>query len=298
MNAIFSLCLLLLSLMVIGECSELPGGESRSIVGESSIGTASDQPVFTYPQGSFRGGDPSNYVVPQVNLPKPTPKNPEANSNGEEGNGSANSQMAFAMTSDVAGTGSFTMRTSLEGQGIDNRAYQLMSAKYGNLNQSRELSFSKDSQDVDTGNGTIYYALAKIDIQDSTGFVGLSYNDIAKFKNYKDSIQDETTAGAISRTSMYRSQSMDVNEDDDVSTELLNNYTIYNIDTKFVGSSNLHAITNGTEIMQSYIGQIAMHRGIASQLRYNHTMGEDPILDCGCVNSNVFDSETAESPSL
>jgi len=283
--------------MVIGECSELPGGESRSIVGESSIGTASDQPVFNYPQGSFRAGDPSNYVVPQVNLPKPNPE-PKDNSTGDEGNSSGNHQMAFAMTSDVAGTGSFTMRTCLEGQGIDNRAYQLMSAKYGNLNQSRELIFSKDSQNVDTGNGTIDYALAKIGIQDSLEFFGLSYNDIAKFKNYKDSIQDETTAGAISKTSIYSSQSLNVNEDDDVSKELLNNYTIYNIDTKFVGSSNLHAITNGTEIMQSYIGQIAMHRGIASQLRYNHTMGEDPMLECDCGNSSVFNSETAESSSL
>jgi hypothetical protein len=283
--------------MVIGECSELPGGESRSIVGENSIGTASDQPVFTYPQGSFRAGDPSNYVVPQVNLPKPKP-NPEANSNEGENSSTTSSPMDFAMTSDVAGTGSFTMRYCLEGQGIDNRAYQLTSAKYGNLNQSRELNFTNEISTGSTDTGTINYALAKIDIQDSLGFVGLSYNDIAKFKNYKDSIQDETTAGAISRTSIYSSQSLNVNEDDDVSKELINNYTVYNIDTKFVGSSNLHAITNGTEIMQSYIGQIAMHRALASQLRYNHTMGEDAMLECGCGNSSVFDSETAESPSL
>ena len=289
MNAIISLCLLLslLSLMVVGECSELPGGVIKSVVGEGSTGPDSGQPVFTYPQGSFRAGDPSNFVVPQVSRPASPQQPATPETENDVNNSMTGPQIAFTMTSDVAGAGSFTMRNFLEGQGNENKAYQLMSAKYGNLNQTRELSFSRDSQSVDMDNetGTLNYALTKIDIQDSIGFFGLSYSDISKFKNNNDFIQDENRAGALSRTSTYRSQSLKVNEDDDVQSELLNNYIVYNINTKFVGSSNLHTTTNGTEIMQSYIGQIAMQRGIASQLRFNHTMSEDSMLECCPVPS-------------
>jgi hypothetical protein len=292
MNWILFLWLLLLGSIVIGECFDLPGGESQSIAGQNSIGTgtASGQPVFKYPKGSFSAGDASNYVVPQVFLPKPTRESQTSATNNINGNVTVSPQMAFDMRSNVTGIGSFATRNYLDMNEYDNKAYQLTSAKFGNLTQSRELSFLKDSAASSTDLGTFSYALSQLGVQDSTSFVGLSYNDIAKFKNNKDFIQDVTRTGAISRASVYRSQSLKVDdEDENRSREMLlvNDYTAYGVDTRFVGSSDLHAITNGTEIMQSYIGQIALNRKISSQFMANDTFLDEPWLPC-CNSPFIF----------
>ena len=288
MHKIPVFCLLFLVLIVIGECIDLPGGESISVSGQDSAGAASGQPpVYSYPRWSFRAGDPSNYVVPSVKIPpRPTPDS-DGSSEGDiysEGQGTRGTRVSsFTMTSDVAGNGSFAIRSCLEGQKYENKAYQLMSAKYGNLSQSRELSYSTDSQsDLETETGTVDYALAKIDMRDSTIFIGQSYNDITELKNNDALIQDDfTRAGAISKNSLYSSQALKVNLEDAESTQkLLNNYIVYSIDTRFVGSSNLHAITNNTEVDQFHVGQFALNRSIVSQLRCNNTTFADSWLEC------------------
>jgi hypothetical protein len=130
--------------------------------------------------------------------------------------------------------------------------------------------------------GSVDYAQAKIDKNDSILFVGQSYNDITELHNNDDLIQDDIIrAGAISKNSSYSSQSLKVNIENEINnTELINNYIIYSTNTRFVGSSNLHAITNGTEIDQFYSGQFAIDRSIVSQLRFSNITAEDSWLDC------------------
>jgi hypothetical protein len=282
MHKIFFVLLLFLVLMLVGECYDMSGGESTSVVGPGSIGTSSSQPVYDYSRGSFSTGRPSNYVVPQINIRSTNSESDTSSGSNSNGTLTGSPQMAFAMTSDVAGTGAFAIRNYLAAKESDNKAYQLMSAKNGSLTHSSELSFYKDSQtSTDEDTNTLYYAIAKIAILDSISFVGKSYSDISRFENNEDFIQDVTRAGAISKGRLYHSQSLMANFTNVTdSKDVRNNYIVYDVSGRFVGSSNLHAITNNTEIMQSYIGEIAMNRNITSQVRYNRTSVMDPVLEC------------------
>lgn len=168
----------------------------------------------------------------------------------------------------------------MDGSEYDNNAYQLMSARYGNLTQSREVSFIKERRSGSLGSDEITYSLAQISIQDSMRFLGMSYTDLTRFRSDRDLIQEGIRTGAISRTSMYRSQSLDLQLEGDNYRHLMNNYTAYNIDTRFVGSSNLHVITNSSEIFESYIGRIAVKRDLGSQMKLNDTIYDVGMLEC------------------
>lgn len=286
MHKIPVFCLLFLVLIVIGECIELPGGKSISVSGQDSAGSASGQPpVFSYPGVSFSAGHPSNYVVPAVKIP-PSPSSSESKESSQGSNlagTTSNQVLGFTMMSDVSGTGKFATWSCLGGQKYMNKAHELMSAISGDLTQSSQLSYSVDREsNVETDSVTFGYALAKIDKRDSILFVGQSYNDITELHNNNDLLQDDIIrAGAVSRTSVYSSQSLKVNIEDEINnTELVNNYIVYNTGSRFVGSSNLHAITNGTEIDQFYSGQYALNRTIVSQLRFSNITTANSWLDC------------------
>jgi len=271
-----SLCILFLGFILIGECYDLHGGDNKVVIGLGSDGTASSPPVYSYPKNTIITRDPSNYVVPVITLPQSTSTD-STSTDGSNLSGSGIGTMMFTMTSDVAGTGSFAVRSKLDGQENDYKAYQSISAKYGILTQSRKMRFAEDEETSTELN----YTLAKIDSQDSIKFFGRSYSDISKFQNKNDLIQEFMRAGAISKTSQFSSQYLQLSLDNANDTKTLyNNYTAYNIDTRFVGSSDLHAITNGTEIMQSYIGQIALTRKISSQFMGNDTFLDDYWLPC------------------
>jgi hypothetical protein len=269
--------LLLLCLILVGECYNLPGGENIAITGQGSAGTDSSPPVYDYPKTTVITRDPAKYIVPSINIIKTTPEaNPSSEGNNASGLSSATPTMVFTMTSDVAGMGSFAVRSNLDGHDKeDYKAFQTISAKYGNLTQSREMRFAEAEQ---TGSD-LSYSLASIDTQDSIKFYGQSYSDISRFQNKDDLIQENLKSGAISKASRFISQYYaQVSLADNGTKKLYNNYTVYNIDTRFVGSSDLHAITNGTEIRQSYIGQIALERKIASQFMANETLLDDEWL--------------------
>ncbi|HOL44782.1 MAG TPA: hypothetical protein PK659_11050, partial [Methanothrix sp.] len=197
--------------MIPADCQSLPGGESVTVTGEGSMHSAGQPPVYSYPGSSFSMGDPSNYVVPAVKV-KPTPPkpNPNPSENNESYGSSGQPVMVFMMSSDVSGTGRFSTRSFMDGREYDNNAYQLMSARYGNLTQSREVSFIKESVSGSLGSYATTYALAQISIRDSMRFLGMSYTDLTRFRNDKDMIQEGIRTGAIVRTSMYRSQSLDM----------------------------------------------------------------------------------------
>ncbi|HQI67477.1 MAG: hypothetical protein KBI12_04740 [Methanothrix sp.] len=282
------LIILILILMMCIECYSydwhLPGGESVSVHGPDSAGsgTGSGQPpVYEYPSSSFSAGNPANYVVPRVKVATP----PKTDKDGKLtiiANESGISPMTFAMTSDVNGIGRFSIMNRFDAQGYDNKAYQLLSAKYGSLNQSRDLSYLTTGNSIATD--TIEYTLAWIDIKDSMRFFGQSYTDINKFKNKNDFIQDTTRTGAIARTSIYRSQAFSMNN------SLFDNYTVYNhtiykTEGRLVGTSDLHAITDNNEILESYMGNIALNRTILSQLRSNYTAVDSSPLEC-CSYAN------------
>jgi hypothetical protein len=296
MHKIIVLCVFIMALVMIGECIELPGGQSQSITGQGSAGNAAGQqtgqpPAFTYPPGSFSAGRTNtiNLQVPTVNIPANRNKesNQSTTTGGETGTSTTLQSLAFTMTSDVKGSGNFAVSSFLEGHGYDNKAYQLFSSVNGSLTQSRNIKFIQDRKSgASTDVGTMSYELAKIDVQDSTLFSGSSYNDVTKLNNHEDLIQDVTNARAIAKNSAYGSQSFSLAYDNETSTEgLVNNYLAYKIDTNFVGSSSLHAVTNGTDIMQSYIGRIRMNRTIADQSRVHETTAEDTQLEC-CKTSS------------
>jgi len=190
------------------------------------------------------------------------------------------------MMSDVNGTGSFAVRSKLEGRDVVGyKACQSVSARYGDLDQSRIIKFSEYSAATTEYN----YLMANIDSQDAIYFVGKSYSDISRFQNRDDSIQEYISAGAISKASRFKSQYLRVSINDSNDTKTLyNNYAVYNINTKFVGSSDLHAVTNSTDIMQSYIGQITLNRTIYNQFMSNDTFVQDHWLPC-CSSSYVPD---------
>ncbi|ABK14856.1 hypothetical protein [Methanothrix thermoacetophila] len=276
------MCILFIAIMIPAKCLSLPGGESVTVIGEGSTSSSppGQPPVYRYPGISFGMGDPSNYVVPIVK-PKPTPPKPDGKSGQNVSYGTSVSPvMVFTMSSDVSGTGRFSTRSFMDGSEYDNNAYQLMSARYGNLTQSREVSFIKERRSGSLGSDEITYSLAQISIQDSMRFLGMSYTDLTRFRSDRDLIQEGIRTGAISRTSMYRSQSLDLQLEGDNYRHLMNNYTAYNIDTRFVGSSNLHVITNSSEIFESYIGRIAVKRDLGSQMKLNDTIYDVGMLEC------------------
>ena len=284
MSKFIFLWLLLLGLVLIGECHELPGGENIAVNGQATSGTGSSPPVYNYPKTTVITRDPANYMVPATTIPKrPTTETP-AGSNNISSLGTAAPTMVFTLTSDVEGTGFFALRSKLEKQDEDYRAYQSISAIYGNLTHSRKMRFTEDEQ-ISTD---INYTLVNIDTQDSIEFVGKSYRDISRFQNKDDLIQEKMRAGAISKTSRFVSQHLQVSFDNNETKTLRNDYTVYNIDTRFVGSSDLRATTNGTEIMQTYIGQIVLNRKIGSQFVANDTFLDDQWLPC-CNSSFISD---------
>ncbi len=274
------MCILFLVIVTAAESLNLRGGESVTVTGPDSRYSSGPLPVYNYPRSSFGIGTPSSYVLPAVKVRMPTPESKTSAKGNVSYGMSSQPLMIFTMSSDVAGTGRFSMRSFMDGREYDNNAYQLMSARYGNLTQSREVSFIKESQAGSLETDEIGYALAKIDIQDSIRFFGVSYTDLTRFRNDKDMIQEGIRTGAIVRTSMYRSQSLDMHLEGDSYRHLMNNYTAYNIDTRFVGSSNLHVITNSSEIFESYIGRIAIKRDLGSQMRLNDTVHDVGMLEC------------------
>jgi hypothetical protein len=276
-----------LFLIVIGECIDSPGGFSISTSGNSAGSTSGQPPAFSYPPGSsFKAGNPSNYVVPIVKIPPHPNPSPNQQTTNNASNGTGIQKLYFSMTSDVKGNGSFALLSRMDGQENDDRTYQLISAPYGSLSQSRIMTYGKDSESTDTEEGSLNYSLDQINVKDSLLFVGQSYSDVTKLKNNANIIRDYTRAGAIAKDSAYGIQSFTATFDNITSLkELVNNYLAYKINTRFVGSSDLHAIANGSEIMQSYAGQIALNRTIGSQFKSNLTAYEDPVL--GCCNQLI-----------
>lgn len=288
MPKILTSWILLLGLILIGECYEdLPGGENMAVIGhgQGSDGSASSPPVYGYPKNAIITRDPSNYVVPVINIPRPNPSDGTSTSSNGNLSSSRDGTIFFAMTSDVEGSGSFAVKSKFEEHDESYKAYQSVSARYGNLTQSRKMSFSEDEQ----ASTDIAYSLGKIDIDESIQFVGISYSDISRFRNKDDLIQENIRAGAISKESRFISQYLQISLDNNETKTLYNNYTIYNIGTRFVGSSDLHSITNGTEVMQTYIGEIALNRKIASQFKANNTFLTDEWLPC--CNSSFVSNE-------
>lgn len=273
------MCILLF--MVPVECQSLPGGESIIVTGPDLISSSGQPPVYNYPRISFGMGDPSSYVVPAVKVkPGPEPSDKNKSSSVIPSGTGTQPAMVFTMSSDVSGTGRFFQRSFVDGDGYDDKAYQLMSARYGNLTQSRDVSFIKERGAGSLGSDEANYTLARIEIQDTMRFFGISYTDLTKLKNDRDIVQEDTRTGAIARTTSYRSQSLDLYLEGETYKHLMNNYLLYNIDTRLVGSTNLHAVTNTTEIFESYLGRIAIKRYIGNHLMFNGTAADAGGLEC------------------
>jgi hypothetical protein len=291
--------LLIISLFLIGDCEELfqmPGGGSKSVGPNDKpiYDESSSPPVYNSPRTVVITRDPANYMNPAVTISKFTPSTDTSSKNNNlSGLGGGTGTFGFSMTSEVAGTGKFSARSMLEGlNGLDHKAYNSVSAKYGDLTQSRNIKFFEDSSDGSEFN----YTRGNIYTQESTKFFGNSYSDISKYQNNEDLIQEIITSGAISKNSSFASQHVQVSLDGNETKTLHNNYTAYNIDTRFVGSSDLHSITNGTEIMQTYIGQIVLVRKIVSQFMSNDTLLADEWLPC-CNSSSISDRFLADRPA-
>ncbi len=136
----FPLLLLMLGFILIGECYEARG-ENIAVIGPgSSFGTASPPPIYNSPKTIVITRNPANYMTPAVTISKftPTTDTPPKNDNLSS-LGTSNPTMVFTMTSDVKGMGGFAVRSKLEGpDDEDYKAYQSVSARYGNLTQSRK----------------------------------------------------------------------------------------------------------------------------------------------------------------
>lgn len=106
--------------------------------GLCSSDTGSGQPVYEYPRSSSSAGNPANYVVPRVKVATP----PKTDKDGKLtiiSNESGISPMTFAMTSDVNGIGRFSIMNRFDALGYDNKAYQLLSAKYVEASTNPEI---------------------------------------------------------------------------------------------------------------------------------------------------------------
>jgi hypothetical protein len=276
-------CLSLLGLILIGECMEATpvASVSKSVVNGKDSSSEGSAPVYDYPTSAVITRDPANYMTHAVIITKNT-HNPTTEKSSESDNLSSNESpnMQFNMSSYVQGTqetGKYlSVWSKLEGIDEDYKAHQSISASSGTLTQSRRISFSKHMQ---TGT-ELNYSRENIDIQDSIEFSGKDYNDISRFRNGDDLIQENIKASEINKDSRFNSQSLIVSVDNNETKTLSNNYTNYNIRTEFTGSSDLHAITNGTEIMQYYTGQIELSRKITNQFMANHSLLEDHWLPC------------------
>jgi hypothetical protein len=169
----------------------------------------------------------------------------------------------------------------------DFKARQTSSALYGNLDESRVIRVSKDQQASDILNVSTAVMLS----QDQIKFVGKSYNDLAIYSNKGDVVRNSFSAGAISKNSTYIGGFEDYRMSDENETGHFRKSTIYNLDSRSVGITNLALISesenNTYEISEQYSGEIALAIKFKNNLNVTYDREKDEWLPC--CNSGLAD---------
>lgn len=246
---------------VIGE--SITGGQTIVITGKGSNGNGALAPVISQPNSQSPVFDPSKLPIPVVNIspnPKPNPSNNNNNIAFTSGSVSY-SPLVLEITSDVKGTGSFSQLSKIvRGNLVSGQAAK---ADYGNLNQSKTTTFASDQSSSDTS----VSQQAVLSLKGSVSFNGNSYSERSSFANGPDIVHDSFEAGSINKSSSYFSWYYNNNGTDvyDNPYVQLNRSTIYDINTRFVGSSRFSAKLNNSVLANDFIGYIALKRRLNSQ---------------------------------
>ena len=281
-DAIF--VVLLLNILIIG----LSCGGRVVVIGGGSDGNGPIPTIDLGPSSLPSPRDPSQYEPP--NLPalhnSGSPKSSTSSTiNGT--NQSAIHTLEFSMTSRVVGSSTNSPGRSegfSEWRCLDSdegfKAKQASSALYGNLDETRVIKFDRD-QGADSTESVAYAAMLS---QDQIRFLGNSYNDRVSYLNKGDIIRNSFTGGAISKNSTYLGAFDDYNMSDLNETGHFRKTTMYNLDSRNVGITNLDLISgsevNSTEISEQYSGEIALRINFKNNFNRTYMRDQDDWIPC------------------
>jgi hypothetical protein len=278
---------LLLNILIIG----LSCGGRVVVIGGGSEGSGPIPTTDLGPSSLPSPRDPSQYEPP--NLPA-LPNSGSTNSSTSSTstiigtNQSVTRTLEFSMTSRVVGSSTnspgrsegFSEWKSLNSdEGF--KARQASSALYGNLDETRIIKFDRDQGADSTGASVAYAAMLS---QDQIRFLGNSYNDRVSYLNKGDIIRNSFTGGAISKNSTYIGAFEDYNMSDWNETGHFRKTTMYNLDSRNVGITNLDLISgsevNSTEISEQYSGEIALRINFKNNFNRTYTREQDDWIPC------------------
>jgi len=273
------IALALLCLVCICTGAEIQSGNSVQVIGAGSGGSGGQPPVALgqpIPPSTIKiPFNPNQLEIPVVYIPTPNPPGPSPSNNNLTGFESASSTpVIFRTTSDVNGTGSFSQWASMSY--LDFRAKQTSSAIYGNLAQSKDLTFAKEASLSDTST----YRAAVLSSRDSVLFSGNSYSENNNYLNDKDILHETFNAGAINKNANFLGFLMVSTENDSVQTSEYRRVMNHDVDTRFVGTSSYDAKINDSIISQDYNGYMSLKRSLRSNLSSYNTSIEDDELPC------------------
>ena len=281
-DAIF--VVLLLNILIIG----LSCGGRVVVIGGGSDGNGPIPTIDLGPSSLPSPRDPSQYEPP--NLPALHNSGSSKSSTSSTINGtnqSAIHTLEFSMTSRVVGSSTNSPGRSegfSEWRCLDSdegfKAKQASSALYGNLDETRIIKFGRDqgANDIESSS---YAAMLS---QDQIRFLGNSYNDRVSYLNKGDIIRNSFTGGAISKNSTYLGTFDDYNMSDLNETGHFRKTTMYNLDSRNVGITNLDLISgsevNSTEISEQYSGEIALRINFKNNFNRTYMRDQDDWIPC------------------
>ena len=276
---------LLLNILIIG----LSCGGRVVVIGGGSEGSGPIPTTDLGPSSLPSPRDPSQYEPPNLPaLPNSGSTNSSTSSTIIGTNQSVTHTLEFSMTSRVVGSSTnspgrsegFSEWKSLNSdEGF--KARQASSALYGNLDETRIIKFDRDQGADSTGASVAYAAMLS---QDQIRFLGNSYNDRVSYLNKGDIIRNSFTGGAISKNSTYIGAFEDYNMSDWNETGHFRKTTMYNLDSRNVGITNLDLISgsevNSTEISEQYSGEIALRINFKNNFNRTYTRDQDDWIPC------------------
>ena len=275
---------LLLNILIIG----LSCGDRVVVIGGGSDGSGPIPTTDLGPSSLPSPRDPSQYEPP--NLPalhNSGSPNSSTSSTIIGTNQSVTRTLEFSMTSRVVGSSTNSPGRS-EGfsewkclssdEGF--KAKQASSALYGNLDETRIIKFDRD-QGADDIESKAYAVLLS---QEQIRFLGNSYNDRVSYLNKGDIIRNSFTGGATSKNSTYIGAFDDYSTSDMNETGHFRKNTMYNLDSRNVGITNLDLIAgsevNSTEISEQYSGEIALRLNFKNNFNRTYMRDQDDWLPC------------------
>ena len=282
----------LLALLFSVTFAGISSGSAINVVGGSggSDGSGSIPTINPRPASWPSPRDPIQYDPPNIPI-IPDPSDSSNESEGIDFIETSSPTIQFSMTSNVTGTSrggpargaAFSQWSCLQDNDGSLRAKKTSSALYGSIDEARQIVFLSDIQETSTE----YLNTALMLSRDQVRFSGSSYRERVNYLNEGDLVRPSFESSNISKDSTYISWFENYSMmDDSNETGHLRMSTLYNLDLKNAGITNLDLISrsenSSQEIVtsQQYIGDIAIRLNFKNTVNRTFNREKDDWLPC------------------